>query len=308
MNDIHWELSDISLAKYGWELREPMYRAFDKLGKYYGCSLGQSHTDLYADKDGEDVRKAFANCYFPIREASRCPNGDDALANFMTTNYGYQIKTNAYDALKGLIGPMATYTRKTLATSGLSKSTYIVAGNEESMFKVGDLIGIAITGTATGFGDLDSETGLYYITVYVENMLTGTHYSQTITSENKMYDGETARMFFKDELTAFIDPGLIKITFLNNPDSAGKYPTIDTNYCMFGDSPALGYIQTDDSDYVYQTFSGDHSESIYYTGDFPAIKLPTTLGGEAFTVIGNSTFYNKDLEKVVIPEGITTIE
>jgi hypothetical protein len=176
------------------------------------------------------------------------------------------------------------------------------------MFKTGDLIGIAVTGTAAGFGDLDSETGLYYITVYVENMLTGTHYSQTITSENKMYDGETARMFFKDELTAFIDPGLIKITFLNNPDSAGKYPTIDTNYCMFGDSPALGYIQTDDSDYVYQTFSGSHSESIYYLGDFPAIKLPTTLGGEAFTVIGNSTFYNKGLEKVVLQDGVERIE
>ena len=308
MNDIYWELSDISLAKYGWELREPMYRAFDKLSKYYSCSLGSYLSALYADEYGQDVKIAFANCYFSIREASRCPNGDEALANFMTTSYGYQIKNNAHNALKWLIGPMATYTRKSLATLGYNKSTYIVAGNEESMFKTGNLIGIAITGTEAGFGDLDPETGLYFITVYVENVLTGSHYSQTITSENKMFDGETVRMFFKDELTAFIDPGLIEITFLNNPDSDGKYPAIDTNYCLFGDSPALGYIQTDDTDYVYQTFSGSHSESIYYLGDFPAIKLPTTLGGEAFTVIGNSTFYDKGLEKVIIPDGIERIE
>ena len=306
--DIYGELTAISIAKYGWELRAPTYRAFKKLSEYYSCPLGSHHSALYADKDGDDVRRDFANCYLPIREASRCPNGDDAFANFMTTNYGYFIKTNAHDAIKGLIGPMATYTRKVLRTNGASKSIYIVAGNEESMFKAGNFIGIAVTGTAAGFGDLDSETGLYYITVYVENMLTGTHYSQTITSENKMYDGETARMFFKDELTAFIDPGLIQITFLNNPDSAGEYPTIDTNYCMFGDSPALGYIQTDDSDYVYQTFSGSHSESIYYLGDFPAIKLPTTLGGEAFTVIGNSKFYDNGLEKVIIQDSIETIE
>lgn len=308
MNDIHWELSDISVAKYGWELREPMYRAFKKLSEYYSCPLGSHHTALYADKDGEDVRKAFANCYLPIREASRCPNGDDALANFMTTNYGYQIKTNAHDALKGLIGPMATYTRKALATSGLSKSTYIVAGNEESMFKVGNLIGIAITGTAAGFGDLDSETGLYYITVYVENMLTGTHYSQTITSENKMYDGETARMFFKDELTAFIDPGLIQITFLNNPDSAGKYPTIDTSYCLFGDSPAEGIINTDESDYIYKYTSNDHSETISYIGEYDEIKMPSKLNNEPLTVIGLTTFSHQNMKRVIMPEGVETIE
>lgn len=308
MNDIHWELSDISVAKYGWELREPMYRAFDKLGKHYGCSLDQPHTDLYAEHYGESVRIAFANCYLPIREASRCPNGDEAFANFMTTDYGYQIKTNAHDALKGLIGPMATDTRKALSTGGSSKSIRIVAGNEEPMFKVGDLIGIAVTGTAAGFGDLDPETGLYFITVYVENMLTGTHYSQTITSENKMYDGETVRMFTKDELTAFIDPGLIEITFLNNPDSAGKYPTIDTSYCLFGDSPAEGGFITDESDYIYKYTSNDHSETISYIGEFDEIKMPSELNNEPLTVIGLTTFSHQNMKKVIIPEGVETIE
>lgn len=306
--DIYGELTAISIAKYGWELRAPTYRAFDKLGKYYDCNLGQSLTDLYAEPYGENVRISFANCYLPIREVSRRPNGDDALANFMTTNYGYQIKTNAHDALKGLIGPMATYTRKVLATTGTSKSIHIVAGNEEPMFKTGDLIGIAVTGTAAGFGDLDPETGLYYITVYVENMLTGTHYSQTITSENKIYDGETARMFFKDELTAFIDPGLIKITFLNNPDSAGKYPTIDTNYCMFGDSPAEGAFITDESDYIYKYTSNDHSETISYIGEYDEIKMPSKLNNEPLTVIGLTTFSHQNMKKVIIPEGVETIE
>lgn len=308
---ISWELTNISIAKYGWELRMPIYRAFKKLSEFYQCtdSMPHGYVDrLLAQPYGEDFRLAFFDCYMSIRKASRRVDGDRAMIAFLENSFGNTIRVSAHDALKGLVGTEATSDRKTINVSN-TKSYNVIVGNDEPMFITGgDNYGIAVTGTEAGFGDYDSETDLYSITLQVRNIVTGTHYEQTILSQSKLYDSETVRFFMKDEITAMVDPGLVEIKFLNGSDSSGKYGDIYAQYYLFGDTPALGYLPTTDDDYIYHAFTGDHSESLSYLGDFPIIKLPTTLGGEPLTVVGATTFGYKDLEKVIIPEGVETIE
>lgn len=304
MNALEWELTDISVAKYGWELRLPTKRALKKLGKIYSVTISDN---IIIEPYGADVKSAFAKAYMDIREASHCVSGDNALINFLTSSYGYSIKTNLHDALAGLDGESSTTNRLELNSTN-NKSYSLIVGNDEPIFMTGNNIGIAVTGTEAGFGDYDSETDTYSITVQVRNIITGTHYEETKKIAAKLLDSETIYFFMNDAVTAIVDPGVVEIIFLNNPDSAGKYPSVYTSYCLFGDTPALGYLPTTDDDYIYYALTGDHSESLSYLGDFPIIKLPTALGGEPFTVVGATTFGYKDLEKVIIPEGVETIE
>lgn len=311
MSNISWELTNISIAKYGWELRMPIYRAFRKLSEFYQCE--EDMPLVYADRllaqpYGEDVRSAFYDCYMSVRKVSRRVDGDRPMITFLTNNFGNIIRVAAHDALKGLTGAEATSDRGTINVSN-EKSYSVIAGNDESMFITGgDNYGIAVTGTEAGFGDYDSETNLYSITLQVRNIVTGTHYEQTITSQSKLYDSETIRFFMNDEITAMVDPGIVEIKFLNGADSSGKYGDIYTQYYLFGDTPAEGLMPTDENDYIYTSMPNDHSETNLYIGPSKIIGMPTTLNGEPLTVVGMTTFGYQDMEKVKIPNGVTKIE
>lgn len=311
MIDIYWELTAISIAKYGWELRMPIYRAFRKFVEFYNCGgyMPYKYVDrLMARPYGGDVRLGFYECYMAVRKASHRVSGDRGMINFLTNDFGNTIKVSAYDALKGLAGEEAANDRGTLNLTD-TDSYMVIAGNDEPMFITGgDNYGIAVTGTEAGFGDYDAETGLYSITLQVRNVITGTHYEKTVTSENKLYDSETIRFFVNDEITTMVDPGIVEIKFLNGADSSGKYGDIYTQYYLFGDTPAEGVVPTDENDYIYTSIPNDHSETLSYIGPSKIIGMPTTLNDEPLTVVGMTTFGYQDMEKVKIPDGVTKIE
>lgn len=311
MIDIYWELTDISIAKYGWELRMPIYKAFKKLVDFYHCDgdMPYNYVDrLMAQPYGEDVRSAFYDCYMSIRKVSHRVDGDRAMITFLVNNFGNTIRVSAHDALKGLAGDETINDRGILNLSNTG-SYAVIVGNDEPMFITGgDNSGIAVTGTEAGFGEYDSETGLYSITLQVRNIVTGTHYEQTITSENKLYDSETIRFFMNDEITAMVDPGIVEIKFLNDADSSGKYGDIYTQYYLFGDTPAEGVTPTGEADYIYTYTPNDHSETLSYIGPYDIIGMPSTLNGEPLTVVGMTTFGYQDMKKVKIPNGVTKIE
>lgn len=304
MNALEWELTDISVAKYGWELRLPTKRALKKLGKIYSVNISD---DIIIEPYGADVKSAFRKAYMDIREASHCVSGDNALINFLTSSYGYSIKTNLHDALAGLDGESSTTNR--LELDGTNNKSYsLIVGNDEPIFMTGNNIGIAVTGTEAGFGDYDSETDTYSITVQVRNIITGAHYEETKTIAAKLFDSETIYFFINDEITAMVDPGVVEIIFLNNPDSAGKYPSIYTSYCLFGNTPAEGFIPTGENDYIYTSYPNDHSETMIYKGDANRISTPETLNNEPLTIIGPTTFSHDNVMAVKIKEGVTKIE
>ena len=64
---------------------------------------------------------------------------------------------------------------------------------------------------------------------------------------------------------------------------------------------------TNEDDYIY--YLGDnYSETIRYISSYENIIMPTTLEGKPLTKVGMTTFNYGDVQGVIIPEGITTIE
>lgn len=307
MSIISWELTDISIARYGLDLRLPVYNAVKKLEKAFAAQ-GINSDSLIRDYDGNRVKNAFINDYLILREASHHASGDEGAIRFYNTSVGYHIKTGLYDALKGLDGADSEITRRTLRTSNAQSSVTIIAGNDEPIFVSGNDFGLVVNGTEAGFGEYNEETGLYSITIRVRNVITGTSYTKTVTSDSKLYEGSAVKFFLNDEITAMIDPGIIEISYLNAPDSNGDYGEIETEYYLFGMTPAEGLMPTDENDYIYTSISNDHSETNLYIGPSKIIRMPTTLNGEPLTVVGMTTFGYQDMEKVKIPNGVTKIE
>ena len=64
---------------------------------------------------------------------------------------------------------------------------------------------------------------------------------------------------------------------------------------------------TNENDYVYVVGDND-STTIRYVGEHMGVKMPTTLESMPLKTIGITTFYGLDIEEVIIPEGVVTIE
>ena len=71
--------------------------------------------------------------------------------------------------------------------------------------------------------------------------------------------------------------------------------------------PEIEYTQTSESDYIYTVGTND-SRTVKYKSSYKNIKMPTSFEGKPLTTIGYSTFYGMDVERVIIPDGVTTIE
>lgn len=317
--DIWRELTEISVANYGWELRIP---ARDALGKLYHLRRPQNpdsivgYSFLTLDKMGDDFRKDLVLKGFKTsnpkgflieRDFVHSSLGDDAILEFFTTTKGYRIKASLYDALKNLCS--GDYTDDILEFSEQGPVQLLIAGNNFPMFKpyyivTSDDYGIDFEGTVDGVGRLN-EDETYSITMTVENIYTGTTYSETITRDDKLYNTEHITFFTDNSLTYCIDPGMLRITV--DDGESNPHGTIKTRVCKFGMTPAIGVFPTDDSDYTFYE-GNDHSETISYIGEPTELLMPTTLGNQPLTLIGGYTFYKTDVEKVIIPEGVETIE
>jgi hypothetical protein len=85
-------------------------------------------------------------------------------------------------------------------------------------------------------------------------------------------------------------------------------PLVPFLVCFFS-PPAYGQAEDarDAGFEVLQNRSGGVTITAY-TGTGKDVVIPETIGGLPVTVIGNKAFYRKDLDSVVIPETVSTIE
>lgn len=73
-------------------------------------------------------------------------------------------------------------------------------------------------------------------------------------------------------------------------------------FCLSGNVDAATY-----GDYVYDILDNGSVMITNYTGDDTEITIPYALEGRAVTRIGDGAFASKDLESVVIPDGVVMI-
>ena len=311
MIDIYGELTAISVAKYGLELRLPVWRALKKIDKVYNITGLSSLADGFAKSPtGDATIHDFIQAYILIRDVIRGSRGDEAAAKLYTDTYGYDIKSDIYTALKGSLNPDESIERYSLnAPSGLC---YVIAGNDEPMFKVRGLVtlqdGISFYGKDGGVGVLNPDTNKYEYTMRVSNVFTGTFIDyQTISRDEKLGADNHITFYTRDEVTVAVDPGLIKIEILDYDGNVYSEGYIKSEVYKFGMAPAEGYVPTGDDDYCYISDSNS-STTLSYLGNDIMIKTPTVLGGQPLKTIGNTTFGYFDLIEVKIQEGVETIE
>lgn len=117
---------------------------------------------------------------------------------------------------------------------------------------------------------------------------------------------------------AGIEDGVFIIQSITIPLSASKMNISATNINWLPNDmgfegtseiiePEIIYTQTDESDYIYIVNTND-SYTVLYKSNYANIQMPTTLGDKPLTTVGYDTFYENNVERVIIPDGITTIE
>lgn len=117
---------------------------------------------------------------------------------------------------------------------------------------------------------------------------------------------------------AGIEDGTFIVQSITIPLSAGKMSISATNINWLPNDmgfegtseiiyPLEDYTQTDENDYIYLTGEND-SQTVLYISSYKNVQMPTTLDGKPLTTVGYDTFYESDVERVIIPEGVTTIE
>ena len=115
-----------------------------------------------------------------------------------------------------------------------------------------------------------------------------------------------------------IDDGVFIVQSITIPLSADKMNVSATNINWIPNDmdfegegqviePQIDYYQTREEDYIYIVNSED-SETVKYKGTHTIIKMPETLENKPLTKVGYDTFYQTNIERVIIPDGVTTIE
>ena len=312
MSIVSWELSDISVAKYGLDLKLPVWRAFKKIDNIYSIEgLNTLYNGFAKNADGNTVKNYFLRAYILARDVIRGSQGDEAAAKLFTDTYGYDIKSDIYTALKGLVIPDTSISRYIL--KAVEGPCYVIAGNDEPMFQPyyiidPDQTGIDFFGNDDGVGVLNPETNKYEYRMVVTNVFTGTVMDYEMISRDEVLGASDRITFYtRDEVTVVVDPGLLKIEVLDYQGNVYSKGYIKARVYKFGMTPAEGYMPTDENDYIYLTDT-NHSETLSHTSDKIMIKTPTTLGGQPLTVIGSTTFGYSDIIKAKIQEGVETIE
>lgn len=312
MIDIYRELTEIIMSNYGITMREPMVSALNKLVAPFEDSEEVDKVVQFANDildsspskgwSGDVTIDRFVKAALYVRTLTKNDSADEYVELFRTTNLGKELRESCYTILKRL---SKTVDEPVLSELYLGEGPVILyAGNYDSMFKEvdGENPGINVIGTPYGIGTYVESLNLYRITVKVTNLLENSSFSQTIAIDEPLYENDILTFFSKDQLTAYIDPGIIEIEVVGEPDAI-----IGTIYNKFGMKSVSGEMITGEDDYIY---SSDEisSETIRYLSDYEKIKIPETLDGKPLTVIGNATFMNKNLESVTVPKGIIRIE
>lgn len=322
MIDIWKEVTEIDVASFGWQLRNPMRIALIKLNKDYSV-VDEDSIRLIANDSpkgsvasimdtGDAVLRAFINGVLELRTAIRTSRADPYISKLgnelVGDTSGPNVRINTRDILKNLMyganNPVEESGYSSININ--SPQVYVVAGNENPMFMDYDSGADGDVGLKLKWWN--TEVLPEPIIVTVENILTGSKISTEIIPE----PGELAPMIFtNDECTNFIDPGLLEISirYKSNGklvDGAG----VLTDVCKFGMNPAEKLTPLGDDDFIFtdDLVTYGATKTLFYIGSADRIKLPHKLDNKDITTIGNSTFMDTNVTVAKIQEPVVSIE
>ena len=331
------ELGEIAAAKYGLQMKDPMFRALDKLSQDPKFELIKNVIDDdFADLDGKmydifndnqtvrvlrdflDVigvlngRKGFYSrvenpepeqniCYWINMLIEEIANGAD---NNVYTSLpligsgiinGQRFRAAIYYILDILGYQNAQYAET--VTCKFNTSCYIYGR---------DLSAITIYGNASGVG---TGTLAKTVTFRIYNMLEDDWYNdyQEFTEYigiHPLYEGDSATITIPDDI---LTPGPPNILY----GPCGIYK-LELQHFTTDIEPTFKLTreplyEAGDTDFRFMS-DETSSTSLSYLNKKNRLLVPTTLGDLPHETIGNTTFSYSDVNTVVIPEGVETIE
>lgn len=323
MVDIWKNLTDISLAEFGWQMRVPVAEALRKLNYNGEADILEdiaiirnnvnSGSLIPLARSGDKVVESILDATMKLRNMLRNSSADNFILNIVNNylNYsqGNNYKTNIFKILKSYMNGINEGQPEAIGYDSININNpdiRIIAGNEGPMFMeygagAEGQIGLKIKWYST-------DVRLEPIIVTVENILTGSKISTEFTPEY----GEPAPMIFtNDECTNFIDPGAVRITIrYKNDETLVSGAGVITDVCKFGMNPAEKLTPLGDDDFIFtdDLVTYGATKTLFYIGSADRIKMPHKLDNKDILTIGNSTFMDTNVTVAKIQEPVTTIE
>lgn len=327
------ELGEIAAAKYGLQMKDPMFRALDKLIQDPKFELLKSNLyDDYADFDREmqylfqdeetgetlrdfldtvgilNGRKGFyASTEDPEPEENICywiNRLIEELVNSANGNRQITLPVIGNGKLNGQKFRAAIYHILDIlgAPNAVCGDTVSFKTNTSTYFYGRSLSTIKIYGNADGVGEqVTPGTGYYYVGFKLYNMLSMTWNSdyQLIIlpiGNEPLYEG--------DEYT---------VTIPDNVDTSYSIYKLELQHFTTVIEPTFKLTretiyEAKDSDFIYMSDATSSTSLLYLNSNKPRLLMPTTLGGQPLKKIGPTTFDYSNVSTVVIPEGVETIE
>lgn len=329
------EMYKIASANYGVDLKEPIFVAFDKL-------ISESKFGLlrnFIDNDYAEIEENLSK-YLNTKTTSKTLRTIMDLFMIFNGRKGFYCKqfighrADPDDNLGLWMNMLAQELRNSgngSAVDGISvRGNGIVNGSKVrcAIYHIFDILRygepipwtdpiysnivpycilgrdihyVQIWGTEDGVGYLNSQDNKYYIDVVITDLYKKDAPSVTITKligDSPLYTNQVTDI----DLSGYSFP----------------YSLYDINVKEFTTEVTVSYNVLRDihepnpNDYIYEAYGPAdlYIKTLYYIGTVKEVIMPEHFNNDSdsLVIIGSSTFADTDVERVYIPEGVTTIE
>lgn len=339
---IYNELYQIAAAKYGLQMKDPIFAAFDKLSSDERFEL----MDDFLNNDYEELNEGLTN-YFNDNTTTKTLK--NILTVFMVLNgrKGYYAKhmdghgeydesnvakwidmlgTELVNSSSGgrdseihargngiitgsRIRAAIYYLLEILNYNGSVTNTNPIARYTTPCCVLGrDINLVEVEGTEEGLGVYISsgqETG-YRFYIVLTNLFTGRMIILPVwLGEDKLYKGEFKNVSVLPWDLEDIPYSLYRVSIMEDI-AQGK--EIETNVQLTYNAIKEAYSPKPD-DFAYTThYSGTAATITSYNGSDTKVMIPDTFGVAYLDIIASGCFTGSSVENVFIPDGVTEIE
>ena len=329
------ELGEIAAAKYGLQMKDPMFRALDKLIQDPKFALLKNvlYNDVTdfntrmnylftTDKTGVTLRMFldaigilngrmgfYSRVENPETEQNICYWINmliEELANAANNSVYWTLPFNGSGIVNGQRFRAAIYYILDIlgAPNAYYAKTVSYKTNTRCYFQGKELSSIKVYGNADGVGEqVTPGTGFYYVgfKLYDMNSLSWeTNYQLIILpiGNDPLYEGDEVTLNFPDSVYCPFSIYKLELQHFTTDIEPTFKLTRDDIY------------EATDEDFLYTIDASELSSTSlsYLNTTKKNLLVPDTLGEKPLKTIGNTTFGYSDVKTVIIPEGITSIE
>lgn len=338
---IDHELYKIASAKYGIDLKEPIFSVFDKFSQDPKFNLLKD----FMDDDYAELDKAINRYYKDNKTCKTIRNIIDIIsiingraaffAKSMDGMGHYDenrlpkwinmlgkelINSGTKNALDGVyvnevIGKVngarlraAIYNIfDILKTPNPAPFENPIVNGEAPFYILGrDIAGIRVYGTEEGIGQYLPLVG-YQVVIELRDVLrrwTPTRHVLSV-GDSPLYSGHSAEYVFPEGTKHQFSLYEIKIVSKELPDKVYATPEIQIHY-----TATRGKATANPEDYIYELYGQSNlkARTLLYTGTDTEVIVPELFETGSTEEIGIFTFSDTDVERIYIPDGVTKIE